>query len=202
MEEYSIRVLVVCGTRAEAIKLAPLVITLQKTPGITPVVCVTGQHETPRQVFKDFGISPDIELSVAKSDSLCELTSNLIRILEPVMQESFDMVLVHGDTSTAFAAALTAYHAKIPIGHVEAGLRTYDKYAPFPEEMNREWIGRVADLHFVPTALSARHLAAENRKKHVYVTGNTSIDALRWTYNKIIIIRYLIEFVRRAKRSL
>ncbi|WP_211745975.1 UDP-N-acetylglucosamine 2-epimerase (non-hydrolyzing) [Paenibacillus sp. Marseille-Q4541] len=184
MEQDSVRVLVVFGTRPEAIKMAPLVKTLQRTSGITPVVCVTGQHrEILAQVLKEFDISPDIELDVMRnSQTLPALTSHLVQVLEPVIQpKKYDLVLVHGDTSTAFAAAMTAYYAKIPIGHIEAGLRTYDKYAPFPEEMNREWIGRVAELHFAPTALSAQQLARENRIQHVYVTGNTSIDALRWT---------------------
>lgn len=183
MVQNSVRVLIVFGTRPEAIKMAPLIKTLQRTPGIRPVVCVTGQHqEMLEQVMNDFDIKPDIELSVMRdAQTLPSLTAHLVQVLEPVMQEAYDLVLVHGDTSTAFAAALTAYYAKIPIGHVEAGLRTYDKYAPFPEEMNREWIGRMADIHFAPTALSARQLAKENRKQHVYVTGNTSIDALKWT---------------------
>ncbi|MBD7967179.1 non-hydrolyzing UDP-N-acetylglucosamine 2-epimerase [Paenibacillus gallinarum] len=183
MEQNSVRVLIVFGTRPEAIKMAPLIKTLQRTPGIDPVVCVTGQHqEMLDQVMNDFDMKPDIELSVMRNaQTLPSLTAHLVQVLEPVMQEAYDLVLVHGDTSTAFAAAITAYYAKIPIGHVEAGLRTYDKYAPYPEEMNREWIGRMADIHFAPTPLSAQQLARENRKEHVYVTGNTSIDALRWT---------------------
>ncbi|MCM3782995.1 UDP-N-acetylglucosamine 2-epimerase (non-hydrolyzing) [Neobacillus mesonae] len=184
MANHWIRVLVVFGTRPEAIKMAPIVKALEAAPGIEPIVCVTGQHEEMlSQVLKEFNIVPDIELEMIRSSqTLFCLTARLIELLAPVMKaEKYDLVLVHGDTTTAFAAALCAYYANTPIGHVEAGLRTYDKYAPYPEEMNREFIGRVADLHFAPTDLAAKRLAGENRKKHVYVTGNTSIDALRWT---------------------
>ncbi|MFD2700076.1 non-hydrolyzing UDP-N-acetylglucosamine 2-epimerase [Paenibacillus shunpengii] len=187
MEEHRIRVLVVFGTRPEAIKMAPIVKTLEAAPDIEPIVCVTGQHEEMlAQVLKAFDIVPHIELKVMReAQTLYGLTARLIESLEPVMKaEKYDLVLVHGDTSTAFSAALCAYYAQIPIGHVEAGLRTYDKYAPFPEEMNREFIGRVADLHFAPTTTAAKRLASEHRKEHVYVTGNTSIDALRWTIKK------------------
>jgi len=178
------KVLVVFGTRPEAIKMAPLVKELEQTPGFTPVVCVTGQHrEMLDQVLQFFNIHADMDLNMMKEgQSLYSLSADLLRGMEKVFQKNkYDMVLVHGDTTTAFIGALAAYYAKVPIGHVEAGLRTYDKYAPFPEEMNREWIGRVADMHFAPTRLAAEHLMEENRTRHIYVTGNTGIDAMKWT---------------------
>lgn len=180
------KVLVVFGTRPEAIKMAPLVKELEQTPGFTPVVCVTAQHrEMLDQVLECFDIRADMDLNMMKEgQSLYSLSADLLRGMEEVFRKDpYDLVLVHGDTTTAFIGALAAYYAKVPIGHVEAGLRTYDKYAPFPEEMNREWIGRVADMHFAPTKLAAAHLLKENRTRHIYVTGNTGIDAMKWTLN-------------------
>ncbi|MCV4232203.1 UDP-N-acetylglucosamine 2-epimerase (non-hydrolyzing) [Virgibacillus sp. LDC1] len=177
-------VLVIFGTRPEAIKMAPLVKELESAPGLTPIVCVTAQHrEMLDQVLRFFEIQTQTDLNIMKEgQSLYSLSAELLKGMEKVFQaRTYDLVLVHGDTTTAFIGALAAYYAKIPVGHVEAGLRTYDKYAPFPEEMNREWIGRVADMHFAPTALSAANLKAENRSAHVYVTGNTGIDAMKWT---------------------
>ncbi|USB32276.1 UDP-N-acetylglucosamine 2-epimerase (non-hydrolyzing) [Paenibacillus sp. YPG26] len=179
-----IRVLVVFGTRPEAIKMAPLVKVLERTPGLRPVVCVTAQHrEMLDQVLEVFGIKPDYDLDLMKpGQSLTELSVSVLTGIEKVIRSSgCRLVLVHGDTTTAFMGALAAYYSQIPIGHVEAGLRTYDKYAPFPEEMNREFIGRVADLHFAPTVQSGLQLAAENRIANVHVTGNTVIDSLQWT---------------------
>lgn len=178
------KVLVVFGTRPESIKMAPLVKALEQAPGFTPVVCVTAQHrEMLDQVLRFFDIHADIDLNLMKEgQSLYSLSADLLRGMEAVLRNNkYDMVLVHGDTTTAFIGAVAAYYAKVPIGHVEAGLRTYDKYAPFPEEMNREWIGRVADMHFAPTKLAAEHLMQENRTRHIYVTGNTGIDAMTWT---------------------
>ncbi|AYB43428.1 UDP-N-acetylglucosamine 2-epimerase (non-hydrolyzing) [Paenibacillus lautus] len=178
------KVLVVFGTRPEAIKMAPLVKELETTSGLTPVVCVTAQHrEMLDQVLRFFDIKTQMDLNIMKEgQSLYSLSADLLKGMEKVFQsDRYDLVLVHGDTTTACIGALAAYYAKVPVGHVEAGLRTYDKYAPFPEEMNREWIGRVADMHFAPTPLSAAHLKAENRSAHIYVTGNTGIDAMKWT---------------------
>ncbi|MBP2001343.1 UDP-N-acetylglucosamine 2-epimerase (non-hydrolyzing) [Paenibacillus shirakamiensis] len=177
-------VLVVFGTRPEAIKMAPLVKALEATPGLRPVVCVTAQHrEMLDQVLEVFDIKPDFDLDLMKpGQNLAELSAAALQGLnEIIASSSCEMVLVHGDTTTAFMGALAAYYNKVPVGHVEAGLRTYDKYAPYPEEMNREFIGRVADLHFAPTVTSALQLAAENRFAHVHVTGNTVIDSLQWT---------------------
>jgi UDP-N-acetylglucosamine 2-epimerase (non-hydrolysing) len=177
-------VLVIFGTRPEAIKMAPLVKELERTPGLTPIVCVTAQHrEMLDQVLQFFEIEAQMDLNMMKEgQSLYSLSADLLKGMENVFQaQRYDLVLVHGDTTTAFIGALAAYYAKVPVGHVEAGLRTYDKYAPFPEEMNREWIGRIADMHFAPTALSASNLRAEHRTDHVYVTGNTGIDAMKWT---------------------
>lgn len=182
MEE--IRVLVVFGTRPEAIKMAPLVKVLERARGVKPIVCVTAQHrEMLDQVLEVFGINPDYDLDVMKpGQNLTELSASVLTGLDAVIRSSgCQLVLVHGDTTTAFMGALAAYYSQIPVGHVEAGLRTYDKYAPYPEEMNREFIGRVADLHFAPTVQSALHLAAENRIAGVHVTGNTVIDSLQWT---------------------
>ncbi|GIP21181.1 non-hydrolyzing UDP-N-acetylglucosamine 2-epimerase [Paenibacillus sp. J22TS3] len=182
-----IRVLVVFGTRPEAIKMAPLVKVLERTPGLKPIVCVTAQHrEMLDQVLQVFEIKPDYDLDLMKpGQSLAELSASALTGLEGVIRSSAcQLVLVHGDTTTAFMGALAAYYSRIPVGHVEAGLRTYDKYAPYPEEMNREFIGRVADLHFAPTVQSALQLAAENRISGVHVTGNTVIDSLKWTINE------------------
>lgn len=178
------QVLVIFGTRPEAIKMAPLVKELEQAPGLEPIVCVTAQHrDMLDQVQRFFNIKAHIDLNIMKEgQSLYSLSADLLRGFEQVFREaSYDLVLVHGDTTTACMGALAAYYAKVPIGHVEAGLRTYDKYAPFPEEMNREWIGRMADLHFAPTSRSAENLTSENRPDHVYVTGNTGIDAMKWT---------------------
>ena len=124
------------------------------------------------QVLRFFDIKTQMDLNIMKEgQSLYSLSADLLKGMEKVFQsDRYDLVLVHGDTTTACIGALAAYYAKVPVGHVEAGLRTYDKYAPFPEEMNREWIGRVADMHFAPTPLSAAHLKAENRSAHIYVT--------------------------------
>lgn len=180
------KVLFIFGTRPEAIKMAPLVKELEKTPGYQAVVCVSAQHrELLDQVLSFFEIEVQIDLNIMKEgQTLFGLSSGLLEQLEGVFRkERYDLVLVHGDTTTAFMGALAAYYARIPVGHVEAGLRTYDKYAPFPEEINRECIGRMADLHFAPTRLAADRLCAENRTTNVFVTGNTGIDAMKWTLN-------------------
>lgn len=180
-----IRVLSVFGTRPEAIKMAPLVRELEKRSDIQSSVCVTGQHrQMLDQVLQVFGLSPDYDLDIMREgQSLTALTTAVLRELEDVMTDLRpDLLLVHGDTTSCLAAALAAYYRKIPIGHVEAGLRSYDKYSPFPEEMNRQLTDRLSDLLFAPTALSREHLLREAIPvDRIFVTGNTVIDALRYT---------------------
>ena len=149
-----VRVMAVFGTRPEAIKMCPLVLEMQKYENIEPVVCVTAQHrEMLDQVLDIFGIKPDYDLDIMKTrQSLAGITTRVLEGMEEVFKkERPDIVLVHGDTSTSFVAALAAFYEQIPVGHVEAGLRTYDIYSPFPEEMNRQLTGRIAKLHFSPT---------------------------------------------------
>ena len=175
----------VFGTRPEAIKMAPLVKELESTPEIESVVCVTAQHrEMLDQVLDIFKIQPDYDLDIMKDkQTLTDITIRALKGLEEVMQEAKpDLVLVHGDTSTTFVGALAAFYQKIQVGHVEAGLRTFDKYQPFPEEMNRKLTGSLADLHFSPTRLAKEHLLAEGISEDIiYITGNTAIDALKIT---------------------
>ena len=182
------KVMVIFGTRPEAIKMAPLVKELQRREKIKTIVCVTAQHrQMLDQVLQTFQIVPDYDLDIMKKgQTLTQITSRVLTGLESVMQtEKPDLVLVHGDTSTTYSGALAAYYNHIPIGHVEAGLRTYDKYSPFPEEMNRQMVGVLADLHFAPTKISESNLLKEGKsEKHVYVTGNTAIDALKTTVRK------------------
>ncbi|NMA83904.1 MAG: UDP-N-acetylglucosamine 2-epimerase (non-hydrolyzing) [Epulopiscium sp.] len=180
-----IKVMSVFGTRPEAIKMAPLVKELESTPEIESVVCVTAQHrEMLDQVLDIFKIQPDYDLDIMKDkQTLTDITMRALKGLEEVMQEAKpDLVLVHGDTSTTFVGALAAFYQKIQVGHVEAGLRTFDKYQPFPEEMNRKLTGSLADLHFSPTRLAKEHLLAEGISEDIiYITGNTAIDALKIT---------------------
>jgi len=178
------KVMLVFGTRPEAIKMCPLVLELQKSQTIQPLVCVTGQHrEMLQQVLDVFHVVPNDNLNVMKDrQTITGITSSILQKLEEVLQrEKPDMVLVHGDTTTSMAAALAAFYARIPVGHVEAGLRTYNKYSPFPEEMNRLITSRVADYHFAPTSNNQQALAREGVTENVYVTGNTVIDAFRTT---------------------
>ncbi len=179
-----LKVMSVFGTRPEAIKMAPLVLELDRREGIESLVCVTAQHrEMLDSVLRVFGIAPDYDLNVMQSgQTLAGITSRVLGGLGGVLTLARpDLVLVHGDTSTTFAAALAAFYAKIPCGHVEAGLRTHDRWSPYPEEMNRQLVGRLASLHFAPTANNAANLARENITKGVYITGNTVIDALGYT---------------------
>ncbi len=174
-------VLSVFGTRPEAIKMAPLVRLLQKTPGVKGLVCLTGQHRHMLdQVMKRFSLKADYDLNLMRpNQTLTEITARVLEGMNQVLMECRpDVVLVHGDTTTSMVAALAAFYHKIPVGHVEAGLRTYDKYSPFPEEMNRNITGRIATLHFAPTEQNRLNLAKEGVREHVYVTGNTVIDAL------------------------
>ena len=184
-----IKVITVFGTRPEAIKMAPLVQELQKHPGeIDCKVAVTAQHrEMMDQVLQLFDIKPEYDLDVMQpKQTLFDITSRSLTGLESVYQkEKPDLVLVHGDTSTTFVAALAAFYLQIPVGHVEAGLRTYDKYSPYPEEMNRQLTGVLTDMHFAPTVQARENLLREGvPRTKIYVTGNTVIDALLATVHK------------------
>lgn len=180
-----IKVMSVFGTRPEAIKMAPLVKELEKTPEIESIVCVTAQHrEMLDQVLEIFDLHPQYDLNIMQArQTLAGITTRALTGLEEVMgKEKPDIVLVHGDTSTTFAGALAAYYNQVKVGHVEAGLRTYDKYQPFPEEMNRRLTGALTDLHFAPTLLAKEHLLKENiGEDGIFITGNTVIDALAHT---------------------
>lgn len=178
------KVMSVFGTRPEAIKMCPLVLELQKYPALTSVVCVTGQHrQMLDQVMEVFGITAQYDLDIMRPrQTLTGITTMVLEKFGEVLQkEKPDLVLVHGDTSTSFAAALAAFYQQIPVAHVEAGLRTYDRYSPFPEEMNRTLTGRIAALHFAPTENNKKNLEKENITHNVFVTGNTVIDAFRTT---------------------
>ena len=183
-----VKVMTVFGTRPEAIKMAPLVKELEKNENIESVVCVTAQHrQMLDQVLAIFDIKPDYDLDIMKDrQTLVSITTNVLQGLDEVLKEAKpDIVLVHGDTSTTFVGALAAFYNQIPVGHVEAGLRTYDKYSPFPEEMNRCLTGRIADLHFSPTISNRNNLIKEAiEDKDIYITGNTVIDALKTTVSK------------------
>lgn len=181
----NIKVMTVFGTRPEAIKMCPLVLELRKHENITPVVCVTAQHrQMLDQVLEIFGVEPDYDLDIMKDrQTLAGITTRVLTGMEDVLKkEQPDIVLVHGDTSTSFVAALAAFYQQIKVGHVEAGLRTYDIYSPFPEEMNRQLTGRIANLNFSPTQRNYDNLIKENvRPESIYITGNTVIDALKTT---------------------
>ena len=176
------KVITVFGTRPEAIKMAPLVKKLNEEPEIDSILCVTAQHrEMLDQVLELFGLIPDYDLNIMKpNQTISQITSNVLMGLEAVFKkEKPDIVLVHGDTTTTFAASLAAFYQQIRVGHVEAGLRTYDKYSPYPEEMNRILTGRIADLHFAPTERNRQNLLREAiPDEAVFITGNTVIDAL------------------------
>jgi len=182
-----IKVMTVFGTRPEAIKMAPLVKELKKRLEIDCVVCVTAQHrEMLDQVLETFDITPDYDLNIMKrGQTLGDVTTRALQGLEQVIKEvKPNIVLVHGDTTTTFAGALAAFYNQIDIGHVEAGLRTYNKYSPYPEEMNRQMVTCMADMYFAPTKLSAENLIREGTSKEsIYVTGNTAIDAMKTTVN-------------------
>lgn len=180
-----IKVMTIFGTRPEAIKMAPLVKELKARKEIETIVCVTAQHrEMLDQVLEAFDIKPDYDLNIMKQgQTLGEVTTRALTGLEDVIKkEKPDIVLVHGDTTTTFSGALAAFYNSVAIGHVEAGLRTWDKYSPYPEEMNRQMVGCMADMHFSPTEVSARNLLNEGKKKeNIYITGNTAIDAMKTT---------------------
>jgi len=189
-KRIDVKVLTVFGTRPEAIKMAPLVHALAKDPHFEAKVCVTAQHrEMLDQVLKLFSIVPDYDLNImSPGQGLTEITCRILQGLKPVL-ESFkpDVVLVHGDTTTTAAASLAAFYQRIPVGHVEAGLRTGDLYSPWPEEANRTMTGHLATYHFAPTENSRQNLLRENLSgKHIYVTGNTVIDALFWVRDRVM----------------
>ncbi len=182
-----LKVMTIFGTRPEAIKMAPLALELSKRPGIDALCCVTAQHrEMLDSVLDIFRLKPDYDLNIMEPrQTLSTITSKCLLGMEQVLEEAKpDLVLVHGDTSTTFAGALAAFYHKIPVGHVEAGLRTYDKWSPFPEEMNRKMVGSIADLHFCPTVSNRDNLTRENITNGIFLTGNTVIDALQTTVRK------------------
>lgn len=184
MNNKKIRVMSVFGTRPEAIKMCPLVLELQKHPEIESIVCLTGQHrQMLDQVMEVFGVKADYDLNIMRpQQTLTTITADVLTNMEPVLKESKpDIVLVHGDTTTSTAAALAAFYQQIPVGHVEAGLRTFNKYSPYPEEMNRCITGRIATYHFAPTRLNESNLRKEGVTENVYITGNTVIDAFQTT---------------------
>lgn len=181
-----LKVMTIFGTRPEAIKMAPLVLELQKYPDeIETIVTVTAQHrQMLDQVLEIFKITPDYDLNVMQErQTLIDITTKSLRGLDKLMKDvKPDLVLVHGDTTTTFVASLAAFYNQIAVGHVEAGLRTGNKYSPFPEEINRQITGIIADLHFAPTKKAAENLLMENKKKDaIFITGNTAIDALNTT---------------------
>lgn len=182
------KVMTVFGTRPETIKMAPVVKELATREGIQSIVCVTAQHrQMLDQVLKTFEITPDYDLNIMhQGQTLSDITSNVLAGMETVLKkEKPDIVLVHGDTTTTFAGALAAYYQQVAIGHVEAGLRTNNKYSPYPEEMNRQMVGVLADLHFAPTQQSKENLLREGKPEDkIIVTGNTAIDALKLTVTK------------------
>lgn len=182
-----IKVMTIFGTRPEAIKMAPLVKELENREEIESIVCVTAQHrEMLDQVLEVFDIKPDYDLNIMKQgQSLSEITSRVLMGLEEIIQkEKPNIILVHGDTTTTFAGALAAFYNNVDIGHVEAGLRTWNKYSPFPEEMNRQMVDRMSDMYFAPTEVSKNNLIKENIDiDKIYVTGNTAIDAMKTTVN-------------------
>ena len=182
-----IKVMAVFGTRPEAVKMAPLALELARRPGIQAQCCVTAQHrEMLDSVLDIFGVKPDFDLNIMQPrQTLSSITSKTLLGMEAVLEQARpDMILVHGDTSTTFAGALAAFYHQIPVGHVEAGLRTYDKYSPFPEEMNRLLVSSLADLYFCPTHTNSTNLEKENHRKNIFITGNTVIDALQTTVKK------------------
>ena len=179
------KIMLVFGTRPEAIKMCPLVNELRLRKNIRTIVCVTGQHrQMLDQVLEVFSVTPDYDLSIMKDrQTLFDVTANVLKLIKTVLEnEKPDIVLVHGDTSTSFATALACFYLQIPVGHVEAGLRTYNLYSPYPEEFNRQAIGLTASLHFAPTQKAANALLKEGKDpERIFITGNTGIDALYYT---------------------
>ncbi len=179
------RIMLVFGTRPEAIKLCPLILELKKRSSLETVVCVTAQHrQMLDQVLETFNVKPDYDLDIMKDrQDLFDITTNILSKIRGVLEEvKPDIVLVHGDTSTTFVTALAAFYLSVPVGHVEAGLRTYNIYSPYPEEFNRQAVGIVSQYNFAPTRLSAQNLIREGKdEKTIFITGNTVIDAMQYT---------------------
>ena len=179
------RVTVVFGTRPEAIKMCPLVNELKKREGIDVNVVVTGQHrQMLDQILNTFGVVPDYDLDIMKDEqTLFDITASVLEKMKDLLKDlAPDIVLVHGDTTTAFATALSCYYLQIPVGHVEAGLRTHDIYAPYPEEFNRQVLGIISKYHFAPTEAAKTNLISEGKSPdNIWVTGNTIVDAMRYT---------------------
>ncbi len=179
------KIMLVFGTRPEAIKMCPLVRELKKRTALETVVCVTGQHrQMLDQVLQAFEVTPDFDLAVMKENqTLFDVTTNILNAIKAVLETAKpDVVLVHGDTSTTFVTALACFYKQIPVGHVEAGLRTYNLYSPYPEEFNREAVSLIAQYHFAPTAQAAQNLLGEGKdKSRIWITGNTAIDAMKLT---------------------
>ena len=195
------KIMLVFGTRPEAIKMCPLVNELKKRKTIKTIVCVTGQHrQMLEQVLKAFNVNPDYDLSIMKEkQTLFDITAGILEKIKNILEdEKPDTVLVHGDTTTTFAAALACFYLQIPVGHVEAGLRTYNIYSPYPEEFNRQAVGIVAKYNFAPTELSKQNLLNEGKNpESIYITGNTAIDALKTTVKE----DYTSEHLEWAKGS-
>jgi UDP-N-acetylglucosamine 2-epimerase (non-hydrolysing) len=186
------KLLTIFGTRPEAIKMCPLVIALGRSATLESRLCVTGQHQAMLdQVLKVFEVVPDYNLEIMQQhQSLTAITTRVLEGLEPILEaEQPELVLVHGDTSTSVAAALAAFYRQIPVGHVEAGLRTYNRYSPFPEEMNRRLLSALATCHFAPTERNRQALAREGITQDVFVTGNTVIDAFQYTIRPDYVFR-------------
>lgn len=182
MKKY--KIMSVFGTRPEAIKMAPLVKAIENCPELESICCLTGQHrEMLDSVMEIFQLKADYDLNIMeKRQTLSTITTKTILGMDQVIDTAKpDMILVHGDTSTTFAGALSAFYHQVPVGHVEAGLRTWDKYSPFPEEMNRTLVGDIAELHFSPTRANADNLAREGISGKIFLTGNTAIDAMQYT---------------------
>lgn len=179
------KIIIVFGTRPEAIKMCPLILELTNRPSLDVVVCVTGQHrQMLDQVLDAFGVLPDYDLSIMKDkQTLFDITSNILQGIKCILEkEKPEIVLVHGDTSTTFVTTLACFYLHIPVGHVEAGLRTYDLYSPFPEEFNRQAVGIIAKYNFAPTSTAAKNLINEGKNPNsIYITGNTVIDAMKHT---------------------
>lgn len=179
------KIMMVFGTRPEAIKMCPLVNEMKKRAGLEVVVCVTAQHrQMLDQVLETFGVVPDYDLNIMKDrQTLFDITTHILNEIKNVLEKVRpDVVLVHGDTSTTFVTALACFYLQIPVGHVEAGLRTYNIYSPYPEEFNRQAVGIISEYNFAPTQLAAEHLVKEGKNpEHIYITGNTVIDAMQHT---------------------
>lgn len=182
------KVLIVFGTRPEAIKMCPLILALQNQPNIEVKICTTGQHKDMiDSILHFFHIVPNYNFSIMqKRHTLEDITCSILEELSSILKsEQFDLILVHGDTSTTFACALTAFYHRIPVGHVEAGLRTHNIYSPYPEEFNRSAVSIISDLNFAPTKMAAQNLLNEGKSRDsIFITGNTVIDAMRYTIQK------------------